>query len=119
MDGGIIFNLILLLVLETFYCLHHLLCTGFTEPQRKNNLQCQHLIIYRYLLANFLVQDLEKRELVKLLDPFALNTLTLKQGSIHRLKEYPFGTPIKSHHSQSLYLAGHCRFNYWFCLLAL
>ena len=31
-----------------------------------------------YLLANFLVRDLEKRELVKLLDPFALNTFALE-----------------------------------------
>ncbi len=31
-----------------------------------------------YLLATFLVQDIEKRELVKLLDPFAINTFELE-----------------------------------------
>ena len=34
------------------------------------------LLFILYLLANFLVQDLEKRDLVDLLDPFALNTYT-------------------------------------------
>jgi ABC-type transport system involved in multi-copper enzyme maturation permease subunit len=35
-------------------------------------------IFIGYLLANFLVRDLEKREIVKLLDPFALNTYNLE-----------------------------------------
>jgi len=34
------------------------------------------LLFILYLLANFLVRDLENRNLVDLLDPFALNTLT-------------------------------------------
>lgn len=33
------------------------------------------MLFIMYLLANFLVRDLEKRDLVDLLDPFALNTL--------------------------------------------
>ncbi len=36
------------------------------------------LLFIGYLLASFLVTDLEKRELVKLLDPFALNTFELE-----------------------------------------
>ncbi|MDO9375894.1 MAG: M1 family aminopeptidase [Ferruginibacter sp.] len=36
------------------------------------------LLLIGYLLANFLVSDLERRELVKLLDPFALNTFELE-----------------------------------------
>jgi ABC-2 type transport system permease protein len=35
-------------------------------------------LLIGYLLANFLVSDLEQRELVKLLDPFALNTFNLE-----------------------------------------
>ncbi|MEO6039994.1 MAG: hypothetical protein ABIQ93_16395, partial [Saprospiraceae bacterium] len=34
------------------------------------------LLFILYLLANFLVRDLEKRDLVDMLDPFALNTFT-------------------------------------------
>ncbi|TAG31336.1 MAG: hypothetical protein EAZ35_03895 [Sphingobacteriia bacterium] len=36
------------------------------------------LLLIAYLLSNFLVQDLEKRELVKLLDPFMINTYSLE-----------------------------------------
>lgn len=36
------------------------------------------LLFIGYLLASFLVSDLEKRDLVKLLDPFAMNTFTLE-----------------------------------------
>lgn len=34
-------------------------------------------LLIAYLLANFLVQDIEKHDIVKLLDPFALNTFNL------------------------------------------
>jgi hypothetical protein len=36
------------------------------------------LLLIGYLLSNFLLRDLEKRELVKLLDPFMINTFTLE-----------------------------------------
>jgi ABC-2 type transport system permease protein len=36
------------------------------------------LLLIGYLLSNFLVQDLEKRDLVKLLDPFLINTFQLE-----------------------------------------
>ena len=36
------------------------------------------LLFIGYLLASFLVQDIEKRELVKLLDPFGINTFELE-----------------------------------------
>ena len=36
------------------------------------------LLLIGYFLSSFLVSDLEKRELVKLLDPFALNTFSLE-----------------------------------------
>jgi hypothetical protein len=36
------------------------------------------LLLIGYLLSNFLVRDLEKRELVKLLDPFMINTFQLE-----------------------------------------
>lgn len=36
------------------------------------------LLFIGYLLSNFLVQDLERRELVKLLDPFLINTFQLE-----------------------------------------
>ena len=35
------------------------------------------LLLIAYLLSNFLTRDIENKELVKLLDPFALNTLNL------------------------------------------
>ena len=36
------------------------------------------LLLIGYLLANFLVSDIEKRDLVKLLDPFAISTFELE-----------------------------------------
>ncbi|MCF0056252.1 M1 family aminopeptidase [Dyadobacter sp. CY356] len=36
------------------------------------------LLLIAYLLGNFLVRDIENRELVKLLDPFAINTFNLE-----------------------------------------
>ncbi|NMH26789.1 ABC transporter permease/M1 family aminopeptidase [Flavobacterium silvaticum] len=36
------------------------------------------LLLIGYLLANFLTRDLDNRELVKILDPFAMNTLALE-----------------------------------------
>ncbi|HEY4327332.1 MAG TPA: M1 family aminopeptidase [Mucilaginibacter sp.] len=36
------------------------------------------LLIIAYLLTNFLIRDIEKKDLIKILDPFALNTITLE-----------------------------------------
>lgn len=47
-----------------------------------------------YLLANFLVSDLEKRELVKLLDPFALNTFNLETRFYTPFEKNTLLTPL-------------------------
>ncbi|MEI8074127.1 MAG: M1 family aminopeptidase [Bacteroidota bacterium] len=49
-----------------------------------------------YLLSSFLVSDLEKRELVKLLDPFAVNTFQLETRFFTPVEKNTLLTPITS-----------------------
>ena len=52
------------------------------------------LLLIGYFLASFLVTDLEKRELVKLLDPFALNTFELETRFFTPFEKNTLLTPI-------------------------
>jgi len=49
-----------------------------------------------YLLANFLVRDLENRELVKLLDPFAINTFELETRYFTPAEKNTLLTPLST-----------------------
>ena len=53
-------------------------------------------LLIGYLLANFLVADIEKRELVKLLDPFALNTFQLETRFFTPVEKNTLLTPIST-----------------------
>ena len=52
------------------------------------------LLLIGYFLASFLATDLEKRELVKLLDPFALNTFQLETRFFTPFEKNTLITPI-------------------------
>jgi hypothetical protein len=52
------------------------------------------LLLIGYFLASFLVTDMEKRELVKLLDPFALNTFQLETRFFTPFEKNTLLTPI-------------------------
>ena len=54
------------------------------------------MLLIGYLLANFLVSDLENRELVQLLDPFAMNTFNLETRFFTPAEKNTLLTPVTS-----------------------
>ncbi|MGH2648257.1 MAG: ABC transporter permease, partial [Ginsengibacter sp.] len=52
------------------------------------------MLLIGYLLASFLVSDLEKRDLVKLLDPFAMNTFDLETRFFTPVEKNTLLTPL-------------------------
>jgi ABC-2 type transport system permease protein len=53
------------------------------------------LLLIAYLLANFLIRDIDNKNLVKLLDPFALNTLNLEMRFYTPAEQNSLIVPVK------------------------
>ncbi|SDD97609.1 hypothetical protein SAMN05216464_103216 [Mucilaginibacter pineti] len=55
------------------------------------------LLLIAYLLSNFLTRDIENKTLVKLLDPFALNTISLETRFYTPAEQNTLMVPIKGY----------------------